>query len=697
MPIPFQDLSENDHADAVAWLRLIREEGGGGVRAALFHTSIQGQPLAFSFTRAETPRPYSTQPDNADAFRTTLAKSLFQAAALSPALILSLAEEMPHPAFAGHLRLGIPLCRVKGASPPFGNGNPPRLLWATNEPGYGSSARRALDRIMEGVSPFEPFERVAKALSEAFADQRALALTSVPGMTTVVSLDSPGERAEHPADSTMEAGGGPGASTREERLPPGLANRLWAALSAPGHAGARRRDFQLEWPGTLMPFQLDGVQALLERDRLLLADDMGLGKTLQAIAALRILRKRRAIRSCLVVAPASLLDQWRREIAKWGPELSAIIIRGSSSDRAWQWAAAVDITLVSYDTLRSDFGANAQSPVRRKIWDVVVADEAQRVKNRNDTSQSLKGLQRLRSWALTGTPIENREEELASILEFVDHNGQGPRKGFSSIPALLERHRELQLRRKKGDVLADLPPKQTTKLTLELHANQRSSYDKAENDGVVYLKSLGAEVKVRHILELISRLKQICNADPKTGESSKLADIRERLERLIAQGHRALVFSQYVRDTSGVAAAANYLREFNPLTITGETPLEERAAVIDRFKTRKEHGALVLSLRAGGLGLNLQEASYVFHLDRWWNPAVERQAEDRTHRIGQTVKVNVIKYACADTIEERIDRALERKQGIFDRLIDDVSLDLSTQLDRQELLSLFGLGDDGVA
>ena len=120
-------------------------------------------------------------------------------------------------------------------------------------------------------------------------------------------------------------------------------------------------------------------------------------------------------------------------------------------------------------------------------------------------------------------------------------------------------------------------------------------------------------------------------------------------------------------------------------------PAEHRSDVINRFKAEETHKALLISLRAGGLGLNLQEASYVFHLDRWWNPAMERQAEDRTHRMGQTVKVNVIKYTCEDTIEERIDRILERKQALFDRLVDDVSMDLSTRMSRKELLGLFGL------
>jgi non-specific serine/threonine protein kinase len=127
------------------------------------------------------------------------------------------------------------------------------------------------------------------------------------------------------------------------------------------------------------------------------------------------------------------------------------------------------------------------------------------------------------------------------------------------------------------------------------------------------------------------------------------------------------------------------------LVITGDVPLQDRPSIIERFKRDAQHKALIISLRAGGLGLNLQEASYVFHLDRWWNPAVERQAEDRSHRMGQTAKVNVIKYSCTDTIEERIDAILARKQDLFDRLVDDVSMDLSSRFSREELFGLFGL------
>ena len=516
-----------------------------------------------------------------------------------------------------------------------------------------------------------------------------------PTAVTSIVLDLAPDGTAQPSLPSTETLPSPstGSFARDARTPDkaSLTARLRLILSPPLESLLPGPRSLLQWPGELMPFQLKGVRTLIESDKLLLADDMGLGKTIQLIAALRILFVQREIGSALIVAPASILDQWRRELRKWAPELKAMVIRGSAMDRAWQWAAKVHVALVSYETLRSDFSDNLQSPLRRKTWDVLVTDEAQRIKNRNATSDAVKAIRRHRSWALTGTPLENNEEELASIVEFIDHREMVSQDRYYPGLKLLERHRQLQLRRKKGQVLQDLPPKLTMKLALELLPTQRESYDRAEREGIVYLRELGAEVRVQHVLELITRLKQICNVDPKSRESGKLDDIKDRLERLVAQGHKALVFSQYVSDTSGVAAAANYLREFAPLTLTGDTPPQQRAAVIDRFKTHAEHKALVVSLRAGGLGLNLQEASYVFHLDRWWNPAVERQAEDRSHRMGQTVPVNVIKYSCVGTIEERIDGILERKQRLFDQLIDDVSLDLSTQMSRQELFGLFGL------
>ena len=505
------------------------------------------------------------------------------------------------------------------------------------------------------------------------------------------------------AQGDMPSGSGPRSRSESANVnnPPAtsprtsisLASRLRLVLSPSLNSLLPGPNSVLSWAGELMPFQLDGVRTLISSDKLLLADDMGLGKTIQVIAALRILIVMRVLETALVVAPASVLDQWRQELLKWAPELRVMVIRGGPGDRAWQWISEVHVGIVSYDTLRADFTDNLQSPVRKKTWGVLVADEAQRIKNRNPTSVAVKELKRNRSWALTGTPLENNEEELASIIEFVDRGELTSQGHYSPGLNLRERHRELQMRRKKADVLEDLPPKLTTKLSIELLPNQRRSYDRAEREGIVYLRELGADVRVQHVLELIQRLKQICNAEPETRESSKFEDIRRRMESLSLQGHRAIVFSQYVSNGFGVDAMAGVLREFDPLTFTGELSPEDRREVLRRFRNGDRHKVLIVSLRAGGVGLNLQEASYVFHVDRWWNPAVERQAEDRSHRYGQSLPVHVFKYSCIDTIEERIDRILESKQELFDELVDDVTIDLGKSLCADELFGLFGLED----
>ena len=274
------------------------------------------------------------------------------------------------------------------------------------------------------LSPPEPVSRLP------------ISPASIPALTTTVRFDQPNDSPAPAAVSSSEraerpsSGRGTGrtptplAETLAERLRRVLAPRYDWLLPGP--------DSVLDWPGDLMPFQQEGVKALIGSERLLLADDMGLGKTLQVIVALRVLFLRGEIETALVVAPASVLDQWRQELLKWAPDLRAMIIRGAAADRAWQWASPVHVAIVGYETLRSDFSDNPRSPLGRKTWDVVVADEAQRIKNPNPTSQAVKGLHRRRSWALTGTPLENSEEELASIVEFVDHAGDGAAKAVRS-------------------------------------------------------------------------------------------------------------------------------------------------------------------------------------------------------------------------------------------------------------------------
>lgn len=449
----------------------------------------------------------------------------------------------------------------------------------------------------------------------------------------------------------------------------------------------------LEWPGTLFEFQLEGIRELISREALLLADDMGLGKTIQAAAALRILVLQHHIESALLIVRAGLITQWRKELRRWAPELRISTIQGPVSERAWQWDTPAHVYIVGYETFRSDFTENPHSPPRRRVWDIVILDEAQAIKNCDtDVSKKCKLLYRQSAWALTGTPLENSASDLISILEFVTplRDGESPRV-LKPVPETYELHKTLQLRRKKSDVFPQLPPKIVSKIEIKLDGSQWECYEQAEKEGIIQLREKGESVRVENVLELIMRLKQICNFCPITGQSAKLEDIRERLNTLESEEHRALIFSQFTDDKYGGRAIVSALRRLHPLLYTGDLSTSQKDAIIREFKENTTRKVLVLSLRAGGQGLNLQEASYVFHFDRWWNPAIENQAEDRSHRFGQIFPVNVYKYTCEATIEERIDQILQEKQLLFNELVDDVSIDLKSKLTSEDLFGLFGL------
>ena len=509
------------------------------------------------------------------------------------------------------------------------------------------------------------------------------------GMCTGEPPEQPGNTHEDRLFGQVMKSRTPDAVRDEEQL--SLTRRLEYLLRPPLRIMLSPKG-PLEWYKPLFPYQVEGVQALLSSKELLLADDMGLGKTIQVLAAIRILALQHELEAALVVVPASLVSQWRNEIRLWAPELRISTVQGPPNERAFQWSAAAHLYLTTYETLRSDLTDNPISPPRRHAWDLLVLDEAQKIKNPDaEVSRKCKLIPRKRSWVLTGTPLENRLEDLASILEVVCPLPVGqtpPRLKVDS--SMLAMHRRVQLRRKKADVLKDLPPKIVTRIELPLSVPQAESYKQAEEQGIVQLSQMGEQARVENVLELILRLKQICNFCPRTGQSAKLDDIQRRLEVLRDSGHRALVFSQFT-GRFGVDGIARRLQTFRPLTFTGSMSLPERQAAVHTFKTDATRKALVLSLRAGGQGLNLQDASYVFHFDRWWNPAVEHQAEDRSHRLGQEVPVHVYIYNCANTIEERIDRIVRDKQALFDQVVDEVSIDLRNYLKAEELFGLFGL------
>ena len=244
------------------------------------------------------------------------------------------------------------------------------------------------------------------------------------------------------------------------------------------------------------------------------------------------------------------------------------------------------------------------------------------------------------------------------------------------------------LRRTKDDVLTDLPPKTIRDTCLELSPAQREAYRLAEDEGIVHLNELGDTLTVQHVFELVLRLKQICNFDPRTGESAKLEQLQADLAEVADSGRKAIIFSQWVEPLTVLSRA---LAEFGTLQFHGRVPQRERQAVLDRFQKEPDKHVLLMSYGTGSVGLNLQFANYVFLFDRWWNPAVEDQAINRAHRIGQVEPVFVTRFITQDTIEERIAEVLEKKRQLFNELIEQNDPPPSLGLTESEVFGLFNI------
>ena len=412
---------------------------------------------------------------------------------------------------------------------------------------------------------------------------------------------------------------------------------------------------------------------------------MGLGKTIQAIGALRVLRRNAA--PALIVVPASLVLQWRAQLRAWAPELTLSTAIGPADERQRAWKRDAAVYLTSYDCLRSDILLRLPAGPGRRTWAVVVADEAQRFKNAHTLSaQVMRRLTTRRAWALTGTPLENGADDLVSIMDFVAPGAFDPAGMMAGLQALLATH---MLRRRRIDVLDDLPPKTVTVIDPGLTPVQRRAYAIAEEAGIVWLRSLGDRVQVAHVLELLLRLKQICNAEPETGQSGKLDDLDHRVNAVAGEGMKTLVFSQFVERPFGIHAIADRLRRFRPLLVTGGQHPAARAQTLSAFRHDPGRQVLLLSLKAGGVGLNLTSACCVVHFDRWWTAAVEQQAEDRAHRIGQTRPVQVCAYVCGDTFEHRIAAIIAAKRTTANWLVDGIDAD-PAGLSLAELLTVAG-------
>lgn len=441
---------------------------------------------------------------------------------------------------------------------------------------------------------------------------------------------------------------------------------------------------QVELPFKPYPYQIEGIAFLMPRHSALLADEMGLGKTMQTIVSLRLMFHAGLIQRALLVCPKPLVNNWSRELGMWASDLPFEVIGGDADARRFAWTKSkCPLKLVNYEVLTRDAAFVADDDVH---FDVVVLDEAQRIKNRDaKTAQVVRSLHRERSWALTGTPIENKPDDLVNIFAFVDAERIPPETPAKRLPQLTS---DCILRRTKDDVLTDLPPKTIRDCFLELTPAQRDAYELAEKEGVVHLNELGDTITVQHVFELVMRLKQICNFDPLTRQSAKLDQLSADLAEVAESGRKAIVFSQWVQPLEYLAEA---LADFGPLQFHGKVPARERPGILDRFKADPDKHVILMSYGTGSVGLNLQFTNYVFLFDRWWNPAVEDQAINRAHRIGQREPVFVSRFVSQGTIEGRIAEVLERKRQLFNELIEQNGSPPLLGLSQEEVFGLFNI------
>ena len=415
----------------------------------------------------------------------------------------------------------------------------------------------------------------------------------------------------------------------------------------------------------LLEFQKEGVNWLMGREKAILADDMGLGKTVQAIYALRLLFNKAEINSAMVLAPKSLIANWEEELSRWAPELSRVrlIPKASVRTQAWQTViGACHVILTNYEQMRRPPDILIEEGI-----DVIVADEAHRM--RNIGSQVTQGVRRVKArrfWALTGTPFERDPEDLATLLSMLEPSKFSTSDRHLHPASLRSQARPYVLRRLKEHVLSDLPQVLEHQEVLELLPGQRESYLRA-------LREVSSAERTQ-MLALINELRTICDFDERTGQSSKLDRILERLEDISASKEKVVVFSYLLKplDVLEERLKKRFGREA-VLNLRGEMSFDERRIAINRFMTDPDTLVLLCSLRVSGEGLTLTAANHVIFVNEWWNPSANAQARDRVVRIGQQRGVRLYKFRCKNTIEDNLEEILHRKSQEMVALIDGLA------------------------
>jgi SNF2 family DNA or RNA helicase len=450
----------------------------------------------------------------------------------------------------------------------------------------------------------------------------------------------------------------------------------------------------------LRPYQEDGYRWMTRLSAwgagACLADDMGLGKTIQAIC---MLLRRANMGPSLVVAPVSVIPNWISEIKKFAPGLNPLALPSNNRKEMVAALQSGDVIIISYGLLQSEDKLFHDNP-----WSTVILDEAHNIKNfATKTSKAAMSLQASFKLILTGTPIQNHLGEIWNLFNFINPGLLGTLNYFTDSFVKTEREdakKQLKrlitpfiLRRTKTSVLEELPPKTEIIKKIRLTEEETAFYEAVRQQAIEQLEREDGSAKHIKILAEITRLRQACcnpmlvNPDIRI-PSTKLSTFLEIVEELSENKHRALVFSQFVGHLSLIRKALD--KQQTPyLYLDGSTPMAEREKLVKRFQSG-ESDLFLISLKAGGLGLNLTGADFVVHLDPWWNPAIEDQASDRTHRIGQTRPVTVYRLVAEQTIEEKIIQLHNTKRDLADSLLE--GSDMVASLSAKELLNLIKEG-----
>ena len=475
--------------------------------------------------------------------------------------------------------------------------------------------------------------------------------------------------------------------------------------------------------GTLRPYQVRGYSWLefLRQWGLgaCLADDMGLGKTIQTLALIQHDWEQRPKRPVLLICPTSVVSNWQKEASRFTPGLPVSVHHGLGRTKGEEFkkeAMRQAVVISSYALLQRDFATLKDVP-----WSGVVLDEAQNIKNpETKQARAARAIAADYRLALTGTPVENNVGDLWSIMEFLNPGFLGTQGEFkrnffvpiqaSGSPEAANRLRRLTqpfiLRRLKTDktIIADLPEKMEMKVFCTLTKEQASLYEAVVKETLRGLDVVDGIKRKGVILATLSKLKQVCNHPVQflgdnsslPDRSGKLARLTEMVDEIIGVGDRTLIFSQFAE--MGEILKRHLQETFGKevLFLHGAVPKVRRDKMIERFQTEEDGPQIfVLSLKAGGTGLNLTRASHVFHFDRWWNPAVENQATDRVFRIGQTKNVQVHKFICAGTLEEKIDEMIERKKEVAEKVV-GTGEGWLTELSTADLKDLFTLRKEAI-